>query len=99
MSPGRTTASSSSCGRHGCEASTRYEWYTIPSKTDTPRMIPRESPVLGARLALERPFDLGGDPAAVEAAGLRRRLLVADPALVDPRCVERDVVAQLRIAA
>src|SRR5689334_23805217 len=104
MSPSRTTASSSSVGRHGFAGSTTYEWYTIPSNTDTPRMITSSrsghvgrslrSPVERARLALERTFDLRGDPPAVEPARLRRRLLVTDPALVDARRVERDVIAQ-----
>ena len=42
------------------------------------------SPLIG-------PDDPRRHPAAVEAAGLRRRPLVADPRLVDPRRVERQV--------
>src|SRR4051794_32915115 len=65
----------------------------MPSNTETPRMITR-SPVQRAGLTFERAFDLGGDPAAVEPSWLRRHPLVVHPALVDARCVERDVVAQ-----
>ena len=40
-------------------------------------------PALRPGLALERPDDLRGDPAAIEVARLRGRPLVADPGLVD----------------
>ena len=54
----------------------------------------RRLPARRARAALERPAQLGGDPAAVEVAGLRLHALVAEPAGVHPARVERDVVAQ-----
>src|SRR5688572_28059226 len=46
-----------------------------------------------SRFALERSDDLGGDPAAVEAARLRGDSLTVDAALVHQRRVEGDVAA------
>ena len=54
---------------------------------------PRPLPAPAARLALDRPHDPRRHPAAVEAAGLRRRSLVADPRLVHQPGVEREVAA------
>ena len=48
------------------------------------------SPAARARPSLERPDEVGGDPAAVEVAGVRRDDLVVDAALVDPLRVEGD---------
>lgn len=53
----------------------------------------QSSPSGAARHALERPSDIGGDPAAVEPAGLRDIRLAVEEAAIEPGSVKRDVVA------
>src|SRR6516164_9311731 len=38
-SPSRRAASTSSSGRHGFERSTAQQWYTMPSNTDSARIL------------------------------------------------------------
>jgi len=47
--------------------------------------------------AFEGPGDVGGDPAAVEVAGLGDDAFAIEGALVDAVCVEGDVVAQVGV--
>ena len=61
------------------------------------RRAPGRSPTLGPGPALAGPFDLVGDPAAVEAAALRAHALVVEIGGVDAAGVEGDVVAQLGV--
>ena len=54
------------------------------ARSDCSRLESPAQPALpapGARFALERPHDVGGDPAAVEPAGLRQHPLAVDVAL------------------
>jgi len=54
-------------------------------------------PGFGAGWAFEGAGDVGGDPAAVEVAGLGGDAFAVDGAFVDAVGVEGDVVAQVRI--
>jgi len=49
-------------------------------------------PTVGAGLALERPADIGGDPAAVEVAGLRHDPLAVNQTLIHCAGVERNMI-------
>src|SRR5215217_814910 len=53
-------------------------------------------PAPRAWAALERTYDLGGDPTPVEVSLLRLDLLPPDPATVHPRWVEGDVASEAR---
>ena len=62
----------------------------VPSPGRQPPRGSRRSPAAGARLALDRPGDLSGHPAAVEATGLRQDDFAVEPAADESR-IERDV--------
>ena len=66
-----------------------------PSRFREGRSVVTGLPAEGAGVALERSDDLVGDPAAVEAAGLRADQLAVDEGPVDPAGVEGDRAAQV----
>ena len=68
----------------------------LPAAARRPRRERRlRLPAERAGLALERADHVVGDPAAVEAAGLRPGRLAVDEGAVDPAGIERDRAAQV----
>ena len=88
----RTSTVAQSCGMHSNVPAGELRGLfsgASPVRRRRARYQPR-----GPGAALERAAQLGGDPAAVEVAGLGLHELVVEPAGVHPARIERDVVAQ-----